>query len=338
MLPHSRVCLPHHAAVVVMAVLLAVAPGAVHASTAISGCAGAAAATEANGFFTLSGSTNSAANGCYAMVFDDSEVNPGRTCETGCAAGGRTCTPSAAAGTAADCTAALDWYLSSSAKPPAMPSSPGSGGSKYCTIDNTGGSYQRFDSGTAMPSNAIIGCDVEVMDGGTDDAAIVCKCSDPPPDTTAPTVSNTNAAQATASSITVTGDVDEAATVYCNVAAAGASHTPTNVKAAGFSDAVGAAGSFSVTVTGVSGEGTKSVACVGEDGSSNLGSTSAGADFQFGTAVCLVLYCCLSHAVCKIDRAPHGVLLQHTSRRHRPHLDWHCQLLQRLHSNHHWVH
>ena len=271
--------------------LLAVAPGAVHASTVISGCAGAAAATEANGFFTLSGSTVTAADGCYAMVFDDSEVNPARTCETGCAAGGRTCTSSPPAGTTADCTAAFDWYLSSSAKPPAMPSSPGSGADKYCRIDNVDGSYQRSVSGTAMPANAVVPCAAEMISNTDADAAFVCKCSDAPPDTTAPTVSNTHAAQATASSVTVTGDVDEAATVYCNVAASGASHTPTNVKAAGFSNAVGAAGSFTVTVTGVSGDGTKSVACVGEDGSSNLGSTSAGADFQFGTAVCLALCC-----------------------------------------------
>ena len=296
MLPHSRVCLPHHAAVVVVTVLLlAVAPGAVHASTAISGCAGTAAATEANGFFTLSGSTNSAADGCYAIAYDDSEVNPPRTCSTACAAGGTTCAPQGtpAAGTAADCAAAWDWYLSSSAKPPAMASSLGSGSYGYCTIENTGnaGTYLRTDDASAMPANSVVPCNTEAISGTWDDSAIVCKCSEPPSDTTAPTVSNTSAAQATPSSVTVTGDVDEAATVYCNVAASGASHTPTDVKAAGFSDAVGAAGSFTVTVTGVSGDGTKSVACVGEDGSSNLGSTSAGADFQFGTAVCLALYC-----------------------------------------------
>ena len=288
MLPHSFV---HHAVVVTLAmVLLAVAPGAVHASTVISGCAGAAAATEANGFFTLSGSTVTAANGCYAMVYDDAAVNPARTCETACAAGGTTCEPYGTPdqGTVADCTAALDWYLSSSAKPSAMPSSPAAGNQGYCMIDEHFGSFTRNDYSLVMPVNTALECDEEAMRASHTSAALVCKCSDPPPDTTAPTVSNTNAAQATASSVTVTGDVDEAATVYCNVAASGASHTATNVKAAGFSDAVGAAGPFTVTVTGVSGEGTKSVACVGEDGSSNLGSTSAGADFQFGTVVWLV--------------------------------------------------
>jgi len=271
--------------------LLAVAPGAVHASTVISGCAGAAAATEANGFFTLSGSTNAGVDGCYAIVFDDSDVTPPRTCETGCAAGGRTCTPAPAYGTAADCAAAQDWYLSSSAKPSAIPSSLAQGNQAVCMIDNSSGSFTRFAAPWAMPATTMLDCNDSIQQGDTIDSVIICKCSDPPSDTTAPTVSNTNAVQATASSVTVTGDVDEAATVYCNVAASGASHTATNVKAAGFSDAVGAAGSFTVTVTGVSGDGTKSVACVGEDGSSNLGSTSAGADFQFGTAECLALCC-----------------------------------------------
>ena len=301
MRPHSFV---YHAVVVILAmVLLAVAPAAVHASTAVSGCAGAAAATEANGFFTLSGSTKSAANGCYAVVFDDAAVAPARTCESTCAAGGTTCSPigTPTQGTAADCAAAWDWYLSSSAKPSAMPSSPGVGSQGYCTIDNTSGSYTRCDSSSSMPDNKNLPCGDEAMPGAAS-AALVCKCSDPPQDTTAPTVSNTNAAQATASSVTVTGDVDEEATVYCNVAASGASHTATNVKAAGFSDAVTAAGSFSVTVTGVSGDGTKSVACVGEDGSSNLGSTSAGADFQFGTAV-LPAPCCVLHGMCTSRRA-----------------------------------
>ena len=160
----------------------------------------------------------------------------------------------------------------------------------------------RNDAASVMPANAFVSCSLEVYNIDGEDGALVCKCSDPPPDTIAPTVSNANAAQATPSSVTVTGDVDEAATVYCNVAASGASHTPTNVKAAGFSDAVGAAGSFTVTVTGVSGDGTKSVACVGEDGSSNLGSTSVGADFQFGTAV-LLAPCCVRHGMCTSRRA-----------------------------------
>ena len=72
--------------------------------------------------------------------------------------------------------------------------------------------------------------------------------------------------------------------MYCNVAASGHAHTPANVKAAGFSHSVSSPGSFTATVTGVSGEGTKSVACVGEDATGNLGATvSSGPDFSFGT-------------------------------------------------------
>ena len=282
--------------------LLAVAPGAVHASTAISGCAGAAAATEANGFFTLSGSTSTGVDGCYAIAYDDHAVSPPTTCETACAAGGRTCEGSPGSGTAADCATAWDWYLSSSAKPAAMPSSLGLGTTKpYCAIYRKfANPFARHDEETYMPANAFLTCSFEAFKLSFEDGALVCKCTDP--DTIAPTVSNANAAQATPSSVTVTGDVDEAATVYCNVAASGASHTPTNVKAAGFSNAVGAAGSFTVTVTGVSGDGTKSVACVGEDGSSNLGSTSVGADFQFGTAV-LLAPCCVRHGMCTSRRA-----------------------------------
>ena len=273
-----------------MTVLLAVAPGAVHASTATNGCAGSPAATEANGFFTLSGSTVPAADGCYVISFEGNAAD--YSCETACTAGGTACTPygSATGGTIADCTTALDWFLSSSAKPSAIPSSPDTGTGYYCTIAQAyGNPYTRTDDEFGMPMNSAMSCGSTPAASDWGNVVTVCKCS--PPDTTAPTVSNISAVQATPSSVTVTGDVDEAATVYCNMAASGASHTATSVKAAGFSDAVGAAGSFTVTVTGVSGEGTKSVACVGEDSSSNLGSTSAGADFQFGTAVCLVLCC-----------------------------------------------
>ena len=297
MLPHSRVCLPHHAAVVVMTVLLAVVPDAVRASTATNGCAGHPAATEANGFFTLSGSTISAADGCYAIAFEGNTAD--YSCEDACAAGGIMCIPhgSVTEGTASDCTTALDWFLSSSAKPSSISSSPGSGNGNYCSISNSAGG--RVDVESGMPLNSMYACNTIPGASRFGGAATVCRCG---PDTIAPTVSNTNAVQATASSVTVTGSVDEAGTVYCNVAASGASHTPTNVKAAGFSDAVGAAGSFTVTVTGVSGDGTKSVACVGEDGSSNLGSTSVGADFQFGTAV-LLAPCCVRHGMCTSRRA-----------------------------------
>ena len=303
MLTHPRPCSPPRALVVILVALaVLVMPDGAHASTVSGGCAHTSGATESKGFFTLFGSTASDANGCFVMLYDDR--NADNNCDTACAAGGLTCTPKGAGerATLADCTAALDWYLSSSAKATSITSSPGQGPQDYCTVDDLTGTWTRADKEFGMPVNDHLGCDnFLVGSSGPTEAVVPCKCNDPP-DTTAPTVSSTSAVQAPGPSVTVTGNVDEAATVYCNVAASGASHTPTNVKAAGFSDAVGAAGSFTVTVTGVSGDGTKSVACVGEDGSSNLGSTSVGADFQFGTAV-LLAPCCVRHGMCTSRRA-----------------------------------
>ena len=119
---------------------------------------------------------------------------------------------------------------------------------------------------------------------GTWEAVTTCKCAGQVMDTTAPSLSDVLGSQASPSAVTATGTVDEPSTVYCNVAASGHAHTPANVKAAGFSHSVSSPGSFTVTVTGVSGEGTKSVACVGEDTTGNLGAAvSSGPDFSFGT-------------------------------------------------------
>ena len=253
---------------------------AVHASTVTSGCAGATDATEANGFFTLSGSSTGA-NGCYVILFGDHTVTPSNTCSTACAAGGLTCPWSPSRGTQADCVLAFNWYLSSAAKAPAVPSSPAVTTGYFCSMDNANsGTWKRIHEAMGMPINEALGCNSGVDIGNTDGVA-VCKCNDPALPT-GPTVSGTSAVQ-TPGWVTVTGNVDEAATVYCNVAASGASHTASNVKAAGFNDDVGAAGSFNIAVTGVSGDGTKSVACVGEDASSNLGPLSVGAEFHFGT-------------------------------------------------------
>ena len=136
------------------------------------------------------------------------------------------------------------------------------------------------------------GCGARIL--GIWEAVTTCKCVDP--DTTAPSLSDVLGSQASPSAVTVTGAVNEASTVYCNVAASGHDHTPANVKAAGFSDSVSSSGSFTVTVTGVSGEGTKSVACVGEDTASNLAATvSSGTDFPFGTPRQCVA-CCQQHS------------------------------------------
>ena len=103
----------------VMLVAPTLVPSVAAASTVVSGCAGTAfataAATEANGFFTISGSDVSGVNGCYAMRYDNGEDSPGNTCTDQCAVGGLGCTPGSVDSTA-DCSAAVDWYLASSAR------------------------------------------------------------------------------------------------------------------------------------------------------------------------------------------------------------------------------
>ena len=123
MLPSPRTYSRRHTAVSALAVLVMMAQGVV-AST-VSGCDNTAEATEANGFFTLFDSTNSGANGCYVMVYDGDDTI---SCSAACTVGGLECTHAATKGTETDCTAALDWYLSSSAKDAGIPSS----------VDNTG--------------------------------------------------------------------------------------------------------------------------------------------------------------------------------------------------------
>ena len=109
--PHSW----NHVLYAVLAMLVAatLAPGV--ASTVVSGCAGAASATEANGFFTISGSGVSGVNGCYAMKYDNGQDSPGNTCRNQCAVGGLRCRDGSVDSTA-DCSAAVDWYLASSAR------------------------------------------------------------------------------------------------------------------------------------------------------------------------------------------------------------------------------
>lgn len=287
-----------------MLVAMAVVPMTVSASTVASGCAGAASATESNGFFTLSGSTISGANGCYVMNYDDGEASPGSTCTDACALAGLGCASTVVSSATADCTAALDWYLGSSAKHTDVPASPAAGSHTYCGFQSFfGGAWRRSDQ--PMPSNKNLQCSARRFQGPALHVA-ACKCNDPIVDTTAPTLSSIATSQTSPSSVTVTGSVDEGATVYCTIGASGDVHTPASVKAAGFTDVVGSAGSFSVTVTGVSGDGTKSVACVGEDAANNLGSSvSAGADFHFGTRCrrCTGTVCLLGHMSYEAHRA-----------------------------------
>ena len=282
MLPSPRTYSRRHTAVITLAVLVMMAQGVV-AST-VSGCDNTAEATEANGFFTLFDSTNSGANGCYVLVYGNEPVK----CSAACTVGGLECTDKASVtqGTETDCTAALDWYLSSSAKDAGIPSSvDDTGAFQYCSLTtSTGEPWSRNDHAFMMPANSQFTCALD-HSSSTLTRVYACKCNDPDPK--APIVQSVVAVQTSASSVAVSGSVDEAASVYCKVGAAGASYTPVEVVAAGFSYDAVAAGSFSVSVTGVSTGGTKSVACVGRDDFRNLGSTTSGAEFEFGMMAAL---------------------------------------------------
>ena len=269
----------NHVLYALLATLVAatLAPGV--ASTVVSGCAGAASATEANGFFTISGSGVSGVNGCYAMLYRDG-AGQGVTCSTACAVGGLRCVESRVTSTA-DCSAALDWYLASSARRLGIPASPGPAvvqQQDICSVQNAflqGWGRVELDMHTDCVSYGA---------AAVYEIVIPCRCADPVVDTTAPSLSSILGSQASPSAVTVTGTVDEPSTVYCSVAASGHAHTTTNVKAAGFSDSVSSSGAFTVTVTGVSGEGIKSAACVGEDTAGNLGAmVSSSPVFSFGT-------------------------------------------------------
>jgi len=279
--PHSW----NHLLYALSAMLVAATLAPVLASTVVSGCAGVAAATEANGFFTLSGSSASSVNGCFAMMYRDGAGSM-IACADACAAAGLGCVDVAVnaperEASSAECSLILDWYLASSARRAGIPASPGPAAAPQlygmCSLTNRGDEgWARFDHKARNDCN-------DVAFFGSYEVVLPCQCTNVV-DTTPPSLSSILGSQASPSAVTVTGTVDEPSTVHCDVGASGHAHTPANVKAAGFSDSVSSSGSFTVTVTGVSGEGTKSVACVGEDTTGNLGATvSSGLDFSFGT-------------------------------------------------------
>ena len=148
----------------------------------------------------------------------------------GCVAGTVTST--------SDCSAAVDWYLASSARRAGIPASPGSSSFfDFCGVEKVGsGEWGRVErSMKTYCSNT---------PKGPYEAMLTCKCV---LDTTAPSLSGVLGSQVSPSAVTVTGTVDEPSTVYCDVAASGHAHTPANVKAAGFSDSVSSPGSFTAS-------------------------------------------------------------------------------------------
>lgn len=74
-------------------VLLVAATLVAHAAAAVTaGCALNGDTSEANAFFTLTGSSKPAADGCYAIAFRDADAaGPSPTCTSACAIGGLLC-------------------------------------------------------------------------------------------------------------------------------------------------------------------------------------------------------------------------------------------------------
>lgn len=252
---------------------------AVHVASAqvTDGCSiGGPAATAANAFFTTGGA-------CFAVT----PAEPGiiASCASVCGVGGLGCGTSAgsAGGSAAECEAVLTAFTNSPGAPGDMPASPATFSALYCLIHRTSPSdpYQVSVKGAGFPLNSMQECTAQSVYGdGSGTTMLVCECV---LDVTAPTLAMTYAAQASASSVTIIGTTDEAATVYCAVtAAADSAPSASDLKSSGSAASAGA--SFTVTVTGVAGEGSKTVYCVGEDAAGNLGASPASTSFDFGAS------------------------------------------------------
>lgn len=268
-----------HARTLALAALVIVA--AVHGTTAqvTGGCAGGGpSATAANGFFTSNGV-------CFAVISTATDLGRDLKCGPTCTAGGLGCV-STASRTAAECGPILSAFTNSEAAPADMPASPGTGSSGFCLIHRESASdpYRQNSNSLGFPLNSIRGCEQGSSYGPVGSTTMMaCECA--VPDTTAPTLSGVSAAQATSSSVTVSGTTDEAATVYCTVTAA-STPTAADVKSSGQSTSAASAGSFTVTATGVSGDGSKTAYCVGEDSAGNLGGTPAtSSSFDFGASL-----------------------------------------------------
>ena len=250
-----------------------------HVATAqvTDGCTQGAGATAANGFFTMGGA-------CFAVMFGDAVDDPTDTCESVCTGAGLTCEGKSQR-TAQDCADIFTAFKASPAKPADMPAQPDAGDRGYCALyqaSNTQAWTETIDS-YFMPLNSHLSCSQAfAASGSTSREGGVCECT--LPDTTAPALSSITAVQASSSTVTVSGTTDEAGTMYCDVASSpGLPDTASSLKASGQTTTRGSAGSFTVTVTGVSGDGTKVASCVGEDAAGNLGNPpTQSSDFHFG--------------------------------------------------------
>ena len=236
----------------------------VAAAQVADGCNGGSPdATAADGFFTLDGA-------CFGALVQP----PGNagTCDSVCTGAGLTCS-SKSARTVQDCEDVLRAYSTSSGAPADMPGDlTASTGSVPCRLfQDSGGPWQLHTDTRSMPQNAVSPCTAPPPSGGESATSVfVCECD--VPEATGPTLFHISIAQESTSTVSAAGSVDAAGTVYCVVVTSGSvAPTSTGITSSGQSTAVGSAGSFSVTVTGVSGEESKTAYCVSEGTGGILG-------------------------------------------------------------------
>ena len=254
-----------------IALVALVASAVLHGAAAqvTSGCSAVSAATVAKGFFTMNSK-------CYSMYRNDAPGSSG-SCTGRCATGGMAClgTSHVVGGTASDCSTLIDAYLESSANEAGISSSGG------LPFDLCGLVYLppwgRGNTASGMPVNAVTQCDEAIAAGS---AVLSCECVE------APLISGVSASQASSSTVTVTGTTDTAGYVYCVVDVDGTSYVTGDVATHAMSyRASVSAGSFTVTVPDVSGEGSMTAACVGEHVSNGARSLTpaVSTSFAFGT-------------------------------------------------------
>ena len=265
---------------ILAAVALAAATAAHLAAAQVTdGCSAGTGATAANGFFTLD-------SACFGIGVTIASAPDDASCDTLCTGVGLTCDDNLAQRSAQDCDDMLTAYRNSAAAPADMPADLDIGAYSYCTIVKRSDDSRWTESvhATGMPMSSMVPCTYKFRSATNHDVQmLVCECT--MPDATAPTLSGITGAQASSSTVTVSGTTDEAGTVYCGVASSpGLPDTTSSLKAGGQSTTVASPGSFTVTVTGVSGDGSKVASCIGEDASNNVSDPPAtSSSFHFGT-------------------------------------------------------
>ena len=252
------------AALALKLALLALVATAAVVTSAAQPTAGCGSHT-ADGLFTLNGK-------CYLMRRKNA-ANSGGGCNNRCHGVNMACLDAdkIVAGTLADCTALIDAYLGSSANDLPI-TNPSTGTAQTCALVMHQGSWQRNDKGESMPKN-LEGCGFDIGD----DSVFPCECVE------APTITDVSAVFASDDTVTVTGTTDTAGNVYCRHGSNG--FDPPDGDAVVGSNSpmvtVGSAGSFTITLTGVTSPGRLLAYCVGENTNTGAVSPTSAASPEF---------------------------------------------------------